>query len=345
MPTETATWALRDRVALPTGTIAVDVLGEDRPGTPVVLTHGTPSWSYLWRHVAPALAHERPVYLWDLPTYGDSTGHTPSVAGHAQTLAALVGTLGPGRAGARRPRHRRGDGPARAPRARHPGERARPRRRRRARPLGHRDRRPHAEAPRRLRVDAERRVHRADRGPPADDVGHGSGRGGRARLPRALRRSGGPAALPRPGRRLHRGRHPRRRRPPQRDHDPDRRRVGRGGPLAPVHGRDHPAGPHPGCPPPHRGRRRPLPHRGRPGGVPRACSRRCCREPRGGTDHPRRQETDEHHRRLYRCHTKASSHRGDRPGALPDELSHAPRSPPTSPSPRPERTATRPASS
>ena len=94
MPTETATWALRDRIALPTGSIAVDVLGEDRPGTPVVLTHGTPSWSYLWRHVAPALAHERPVYLWDLPTYGDSTGHSPSVAGHAQTLAALVGHWG-----------------------------------------------------------------------------------------------------------------------------------------------------------------------------------------------------------------------------------------------------------
>jgi pimeloyl-ACP methyl ester carboxylesterase len=94
VPTDVATWALRDRVALPTGTIAVDVLGADRPGTPVVLTHGTPSWSYLWRRVAPALARERPVYLWDLPTYGDSTGapsgELPSVAGHARTLAALV---------------------------------------------------------------------------------------------------------------------------------------------------------------------------------------------------------------------------------------------------------------
>jgi pimeloyl-ACP methyl ester carboxylesterase len=90
VPTETATWALRDRVDLPTGTIAVDVLGADRPGTPVVLTHGTPSWSYLWRRVAPALAEHRPVYLWDLPTYGDSTGTGPSVAGHAATLAALV---------------------------------------------------------------------------------------------------------------------------------------------------------------------------------------------------------------------------------------------------------------
>lgn len=91
MPTGTTTWALRDRVTVPTGTIAVDVMGEDRPGTPVVLTHGTPSWSYLWRHVAPVLAHERPVHLWDLPSYGDSTASgAPSVGGHARTLAALV---------------------------------------------------------------------------------------------------------------------------------------------------------------------------------------------------------------------------------------------------------------
>jgi pimeloyl-ACP methyl ester carboxylesterase len=88
--TDLATWALRDRVALPAGTIAVDVLGADRPGVPVVLTHGTPSWSYLWRRVAPALAQDRPVHLWDLPTYGDSTGEHPSVDGHARTLAALV---------------------------------------------------------------------------------------------------------------------------------------------------------------------------------------------------------------------------------------------------------------
>lgn len=90
MATDLATWALCERVALPTGTIAVDVLGADRPGVPVVLTHGTPSWSYLWRHVAPALARERPVHLWDLPTYGDSTGERPSIDGHARTLAALV---------------------------------------------------------------------------------------------------------------------------------------------------------------------------------------------------------------------------------------------------------------
>ena len=93
-PIPTATWALPDRVPLEDGTVAVDVLGADRPGTPVVLTHGTPSWSYLWRHVAPRLAREHPVYLWDLPGYGDSTGDAPSVAGHARTLAALVDRWG-----------------------------------------------------------------------------------------------------------------------------------------------------------------------------------------------------------------------------------------------------------
>jgi len=94
VPTATTTWGLRDRVDLPTGTIAVDVLGADRPGTPIVLTHGTPSWSYLWRRIAPALAADRPVYLWDLPTYGDSTGTHPSIAGHGETLAALVAHWG-----------------------------------------------------------------------------------------------------------------------------------------------------------------------------------------------------------------------------------------------------------
>ncbi len=51
------------------GTIAVDTMGS---GPPVVLVHGTPSWSYLWRHVAPALADTFTVYMYDLLGYGDS---------------------------------------------------------------------------------------------------------------------------------------------------------------------------------------------------------------------------------------------------------------------------------
>lgn len=83
-------WSLRHRVRVSGGEVAVDVLGD---GPPVVLTHGTPSWSYLWRDVAPVLAEHHTVYLWDLLGYGDSTpdeGVRPSVALHAATLAELV---------------------------------------------------------------------------------------------------------------------------------------------------------------------------------------------------------------------------------------------------------------
>lgn len=83
-------WTLRDRIETTHGTVAVDVIGE---GPPVVLTHGTPSWSFLWRHVAPRLAEDHTVHLWDLIGYGDSeaaAGARPSVALHAATLTELV---------------------------------------------------------------------------------------------------------------------------------------------------------------------------------------------------------------------------------------------------------------
>jgi pimeloyl-ACP methyl ester carboxylesterase len=83
-------WTLRDRIETTFGTVAVDVIGT---GPPVVLTHGTPSWSFLWRQVGPRLAEDHTVHLWDLIGYGDSepaAGVTPSVAVHAATLAELV---------------------------------------------------------------------------------------------------------------------------------------------------------------------------------------------------------------------------------------------------------------
>ncbi len=46
-----------------------DCLGN---GPPVVLLHGTPSWSFLWRDVATRLAERHSVYLLDWPGYGDS---------------------------------------------------------------------------------------------------------------------------------------------------------------------------------------------------------------------------------------------------------------------------------
>ncbi len=93
-----ASSALGDRVDVAGGRAAVEVIGH---GSPVVLTHGTPSWSYLWRNIATRLGEDHTVYLWDLLGYGDSTvaaGTRPSVALHAATLAELVehwGLTGP----------------------------------------------------------------------------------------------------------------------------------------------------------------------------------------------------------------------------------------------------------
>lgn len=41
-------------------------------GEPVVLMHGTPFSSYVWRGVARALASDFQVYVWDMPGYGAS---------------------------------------------------------------------------------------------------------------------------------------------------------------------------------------------------------------------------------------------------------------------------------
>lgn len=87
-------WKLTDPVATSGGTVATRVLGS---GPPVVLTHGTPSWSYLWREVAPALAEQHTVYLWDLLTYGDSQATPdvrPSIRLHARTLSELIAHWG-----------------------------------------------------------------------------------------------------------------------------------------------------------------------------------------------------------------------------------------------------------
>ncbi|ESP88986.1 alpha/beta fold hydrolase [Candidatus Halobonum tyrrellensis] len=46
--------------------------GADRDGPPVVLLHGIPTWSYLWRDAAPALGEHRHVFAPNLPGYGNS---------------------------------------------------------------------------------------------------------------------------------------------------------------------------------------------------------------------------------------------------------------------------------
>jgi 3-hydroxyisobutyrate dehydrogenase-like beta-hydroxyacid dehydrogenase/pimeloyl-ACP methyl ester carboxylesterase len=70
--------------------VAYDLLGS---GPPVVLVHGTPSSSYLWRHVARALAPSYAVHLYDLPGYGSSEmsdGQDVSLAAQGRALRALL---------------------------------------------------------------------------------------------------------------------------------------------------------------------------------------------------------------------------------------------------------------
>ncbi|HEY3688005.1 MAG TPA: alpha/beta fold hydrolase [Streptosporangiaceae bacterium] len=88
--TATASWELTDRVAVSGGEVATGVFGD---GPPVVLTHGTPAWSYLWRGVVAGLARTHTVYVWDMLGFGGSRiapGATPSIARQARTLAELV---------------------------------------------------------------------------------------------------------------------------------------------------------------------------------------------------------------------------------------------------------------
>jgi len=87
---DTGRWHLPDRVTVDGATVAAGVFGD---GPPVVLVHGTPSSSYLWRAVIPRLAEQNTVYVWDLPGYGDSPavpGEPVAIRTHARVLARLV---------------------------------------------------------------------------------------------------------------------------------------------------------------------------------------------------------------------------------------------------------------
>ena len=61
-------------------------------GPPVLLCHGTPWSSYLWRGLAHALASERTVYVWDMLGYGqsDMVDSDVSLAEQGQIFAALL---------------------------------------------------------------------------------------------------------------------------------------------------------------------------------------------------------------------------------------------------------------
>jgi pimeloyl-ACP methyl ester carboxylesterase len=83
-------WRLRKRETTSMGEVAYEVFGE---GPPVILVHGTPTRSYLWRGVAPTLAEHNRVYVYDLLGFGESErreGQDLSIAAQAQVLKELV---------------------------------------------------------------------------------------------------------------------------------------------------------------------------------------------------------------------------------------------------------------
>jgi pimeloyl-ACP methyl ester carboxylesterase len=91
---QTNSWRLGRREATSVGEVAYEVFGE---GPPVILVHGTPTRSYLWRGVAPTLAECSCVYVYDLLGFGESErreGQDLSIAAQARLLKELVGAWG-----------------------------------------------------------------------------------------------------------------------------------------------------------------------------------------------------------------------------------------------------------
>jgi pimeloyl-ACP methyl ester carboxylesterase len=90
----TEAWRLGQRQGTSVGEVAYEVFGE---GPPVILVHGTPTRSYLWRNIVPALAEHRSVYVYDLLGYGESEkgeGQDVSIAAQARVLKELVEAWG-----------------------------------------------------------------------------------------------------------------------------------------------------------------------------------------------------------------------------------------------------------
>lgn len=83
-------WFLRNEFNFEGQRVAYDVLGE---GSPVVMVHGTPFSSYVWRNIARELAREYRVFVFDLLGYGQSEmhdGQDVSLGVQNRVLAALL---------------------------------------------------------------------------------------------------------------------------------------------------------------------------------------------------------------------------------------------------------------
>lgn len=70
-------WVLSERFDVGGSTVRWSSFGD---GPPLVLLHGTPFSSYIWRDIAPVLARDHRVYVWDMLGFGQSTRTAPDVS-------------------------------------------------------------------------------------------------------------------------------------------------------------------------------------------------------------------------------------------------------------------------
>lgn len=83
-------WTLDEGFETPGGVVRWGALGS---GDPLVLVHGTPYSSFLWRDIAPALARTRTVFFFDHLGFGQSEQHEGqdlSLAAHSRNFAQLL---------------------------------------------------------------------------------------------------------------------------------------------------------------------------------------------------------------------------------------------------------------
>ena len=89
-------WQLAETFRSGSGDVRWGSLGP--PGQdPVVLLHGTPFSSYVWRAVARSLARRHQVFVWDMPGYGASemsAGQDVSLAAQGRIFADLLAHWG-----------------------------------------------------------------------------------------------------------------------------------------------------------------------------------------------------------------------------------------------------------
>lgn len=85
-------WKLSKTYDSTAGEVRWDRFGETGRD-PVVLLHGTPFSSYVWRGIARSLAHHHQVFVWDMPGYGASAkaeGQDVSLAAQGRVFTELL---------------------------------------------------------------------------------------------------------------------------------------------------------------------------------------------------------------------------------------------------------------